>query len=121
MGQGCPLLLLSTVYSRSYNYFIFYLTNDIEFGIIDKQNRIVFERIKMNHLSLYWWLSNTVSIIQSVDKTFFTLADDDRNEIVIYDDDDQLLFIQFCTSVKRLTTGLEIKRLCESEEHHEQN
>ena len=49
----------------------------------------------MNHVNIFWWLGNTTTITQSKDKTFFSLADDQRNDLTIYDDDDEQLFNVF--------------------------
>lgn len=55
----------------------------------------------MSHINLWWWLSDTTEIIQSVDKTFFTLRDGHKNDVVIYDDVQERLFNTFVEIVPK--------------------
>ena len=48
-----------------------------------------------NHTQIFYWMTETVSIRPSEDKTYFTLRDKTGNEIIFYDDDKRILFRAF--------------------------
>lgn len=49
----------------------------------------------MNHVHLTWFLDEVESVTQSEDKTYFSLTDGARNDVVIYGDVDERLFNAF--------------------------
>lgn len=49
----------------------------------------------MNHVHLTWFLDEVESITQSESKTYFSLTDGARNDVVIYGDVDERLFNVF--------------------------
>jgi len=57
----------------------------------------------MNHQNLYWHLCNVIEITQSKDKSFFTLTDNARNNVVIYGDVDEQLFNAFVKIIPKWT------------------
>ena len=59
-----------------------------------------------NHISLFYWLSSTVKIKQSKDKSFFSVIDENNNDLTFYDDKKQMLFKAFCKALPKATVEL---------------